>query len=109
MNRQKNWEEEKRKQIEEILHYTPDGIGGYLVDIAGQNPSEEIPKILSLIQSSRQSYREEVEKVIDLVIPMAQKFIDKVETGRARSVETYADMKEAVRLLQTLKDKLSEV
>lgn len=38
--------------------------------------------------------REEREKEISAyVLPKAKKFIDKVESGRARSKETYADMK----------------
>ncbi len=41
----------------------------------------------------------ERERIANLVLPKAQKFIAKVESGRAKSKETYADMKELVALL----------
>lgn len=37
-----------REQIEKILGYMPDGIGAYTVNMAGQNPSEEIAALLEL-------------------------------------------------------------
>lgn len=41
-------------------------------------------------------------KIKDFILPRVQKFIDKVETGGARSVETYKDMKEIRDLLNQL-------
>lgn len=49
-----------------------------------------------------QSNQRVLEKVNQLVLPKVQKFIDKVESGRARSKETYSDMKEIRDFLSTL-------
>lgn len=43
--------------------------------------------------------KDEIQLIADFILPKAQKFIDKVESGRARSVETYADMKAIVEFL----------
>lgn len=43
-----------------------------------------------------------IEKVNQVVLPKIQKFIDKVESGKARSKETYSDMKEIRDFLSTL-------
>ena len=44
-------------------------------------------------------------KIKEFVYPKAKKFIDKVESGRARSRETYADMKEIVKFFDEYKEK----
>ena len=43
--------------------------------------------------------REEIRFDLGIeIVPLVQKFIDKVDSGRARSVETYADMKKVLAL-----------
>lgn len=43
--------------------------------------------------------REAVE-IINKARESAKKFVDKVESGRAKSVETYKDMKEILKLIE---------
>lgn len=51
-------------------------------------------KILDeMLELARNEGREEErERIKAIILPRVQKFIDKVETGRARSKETYSDM-----------------
>jgi len=59
-------------------------------------PVEVWDFIDSIISTVEKETREEIKEKI---MPKIQKFIDKVESGRARSVETYADMKEVKSIL----------
>jgi len=43
-----------------------------------------------------------IKKIGENILPKVQKFIDKVETGRAKSKETYSDMIEIKSFLETL-------
>lgn len=61
------------------------------------------PMLLNLIADNfdhfcsigiEQALKAKVEEIKAFIMPKVQKFIDKVESYRARSVETYADMKE---------------
>lgn len=46
-----------------------------------------------------------VVEILTFAMKVANKFIEKVDTGKARSVETYKDMKDLVSLIQTLQSK----
>lgn len=59
-----------------------------------------LPLLLSALDRVRDETLEEVGKEI---LPKIQKFIDKVESGKARSKETYADMLEIRSLIASLK------
>lgn len=58
--------------------------------------SDSRPEIKDFI---RKLLVEEREKLKEEILPKVQKFIDKVDTGGARSVETYKDMQEIKKLL----------
>ena len=58
------------------------------------HPNDIIPDIECLISLRDKELRE-------AILPKVQKFIDKVESGRARSKETYQDMLEIRTLLST--------
>jgi len=49
-------------------------------------------------------FHSHTKEVVEKILPKVQKFIDKVESGKARSVETYADMKEIREFLASLED-----
>lgn len=61
-----------------------------------------LSELKSDTSTANASHTESLDEIKDFVLPKIQKFIDKVESGRARSVETYADMKE-------IKDFLSHI
>jgi hypothetical protein len=46
-----------------------------------------------------------VVEILTFAMKVANKFIEKVDTGKARSVETYKDMKDLVSMIQTLQEK----
>lgn len=46
--------------------------------------------------------KEERERIKEFILPKVQKFIDKVESGMARSKETYADMKDIKQFIDSL-------
>lgn len=47
-----------------------------------------------------------VVEILTFAMKVANKFIENVDTGKARSVETYKDMKDLVSMIQTLQDKI---
>lgn len=62
-----------------------------------------IPSLEKMIESLiLQAEKKAEERVLEFVRPRVEKFIYKVESGRARSVETYADMKAIKQFLDNL-------
>lgn len=49
-----------------------------------------------------QARKDERERIKEFILPKVQKFIDKVESGMARSKETYADMKDIKQFIDSL-------
>lgn len=92
MNKQNNWKERFEK---EFLHYISHG---FPRDIVLENMQVFIEKEIDLAKE------EERKKIAQFIVPKLQKFVDKVESGRARSKETYADMKEILQILKENKD-----
>lgn len=67
---------------------------GYCVPHAIEWIEKQLTQTNIAEQAKAEGAREERERIEKLIMPKIQKFIDKVESGRARSKETYADMKE---------------
>jgi uncharacterized coiled-coil DUF342 family protein len=53
----------------------------------------------------KQQLIDSIVELIEFAYASAKKFIDKVETWRERSKETYADMQEIIRQYEELKSK----
>lgn len=59
-------------------------------------------KYCGIIDDSRQPKEQrEIKEMLKIIKGYAEKFVNKVEAGRARSRETYADMKHVLQLLES--------
>ena len=56
---------------------------------------------LSPFKIEKRVKEETLKELEDYIAPKVQKFIDKVESGKARSKETYADMKLVLTFITT--------
>lgn len=65
---------------------------------------DHIALVSQAVKAAVEGEREGMSNVVEEIKTLAQKFIDKVESGRARSKDTYTDMKRVVALLHTCCD-----
>lgn len=84
-------EKELRQKLDDIFEDMNSYTGEKLAE------DELFDRVLELFLSH-------TKEVVEKILPKVQKFIDKVESGKAKSVETYADMKEIRDFLASLED-----
>lgn len=108
-----SWREKFRKQFAAMLVRQPEGdyiytspasIESFIAQIRADVQREEEQKWRKILNSGRKMYElgkaDAQNQLREVILPKVEKFINKVESGRARSKETYRDMLEIRALLK---------